>query len=38
MQQDHSPGWAQGFGENIVMAKRVLCVRRREGKGRRKED
>lgn len=36
--EDHSPGWAQGFGEKVVMGKRVLCVRRMEGEGRRKGD
>lgn len=36
--RDHSPGWAQGYGENVVMGKRVLSVRRMEGEGRRKGD
>ena len=36
--RDHSPGWAQGYGENVVMGKRVLSARRMEGEGRRKGD
>ena len=34
---DHTPSWAQSLAGSIVMEKRVLCVRRKDRKGRRKK-